>query len=700
MAMSPAVVLAVLAAALMILQQVLAKAARDTLFLSTFAATALPSAMIAAALVSLPAVLGGASLMARFGPRRFLPPFLVVNGVAFVLEWAALPVAPQAIAVLTYVHVASFGGLSISGFWSVVNERFDPHAARRAFGVIALGSAVGGLLGGILAERMTAWLGVRAMLLALGPTNVLGALAIAGVGAPLAQPPSPETRRSGLATLARSPYLQALAFLVVVVAIGGATLDYSFKSAAAAQYPEPARLGRLFALYYTAVSVVTVLLQGTLARYTLDRLGLGNTLAVLPAALLVGGTLSLSLGGVWSIVILRGAAAALANSFFRSGYEPLYTPLPNQAKRATKAIIDVAADRMGDAIGSGAILLLLALAPFHTSTGALIIAMAASAVTLWLVIRLQSAYVAELGTSLRTGMISLSPREIADATTRLTLSQTQGALDRQAILREVEALRRGIAATPPMAKGAAELGSGDEERIRRALAAGPLDRRLVSLVVPLLDYDDLADSVAELLSEIAPAIVGQLSDALLDPTLSEKARRRIPALLAKASHPRAVRALCEGLVDPNFDLKERCARALLALRRGAPALGPRESIILPVVLRELEQARSPNVVSRGEHGDQPPPAIGVRPDDRLLRFIFTLLALVLDTEAFELALRALDGTDEKLRGTALEYLENVIPGEVRSLLWPHLRDHRPEPTRPKRSSDELTEELKRSLSGA
>jgi hypothetical protein len=37
-----------------------------------------------------------------------------------------------------------------------------------------------------------------------------------------------------------------------------------------------------------------------------------------------------------------------------------------------------------------------------------------------------------------------------------------------------------------------------------------------------------------------------------------------------------------------------------------------------------------------------------------------------------LALRALSGDDEKLRGTALEYLEQVLPTDVKSPLFPFL----------------------------
>ena len=45
--------------------------------------------------------------------------------------------------------------------------------------------------------------------------------------------------------------------------------------------------------------------------------------------------------------------------------------------------------------------------------------------------------------------------------------------------------------------------------------------------------------------------------------------------------------------------------------------------------------------------------------------MFQLLSLVLEREPLRIAERAVRGTDASLKGTALEYLENVLPRELR-----------------------------------
>ena len=53
-----------------------------------------------------------------------------------------------------------------------------------------------------------------------------------------------------------------------------------------------------------------------------------------------------------------------------------------------------------------------------------------------------------------------------------------------------------------------------------------------------------------------------------------------------------------------------------------------------------------------------------------LAHVFTLLSLVLPTAPLQIAYRGLHTDDPGLRGTALEYLEGVLPATLRQSLWP------------------------------
>jgi hypothetical protein len=78
-----------------------------------------------------------------------------------------------------------------------------------------------------------------------------------------------------------------------------------------------------------------------------------------------------------------------------------------------------------------------------------------------------------------------------------------------------------------------------------------------------------------------------------------------------------------------------------------------------------------------------------------LAHVFTLLALVLPTQPLRIAFRGLHTDDQGLRGTALEYLECVLPADIRERLWPFLEDRRP-PQKAARPRDEALADLLRS----
>jgi hypothetical protein len=77
-----------------------------------------------------------------------------------------------------------------------------------------------------------------------------------------------------------------------------------------------------------------------------------------------------------------------------------------------------------------------------------------------------------------------------------------------------------------------------------------------------------------------------------------------------------------------------------------------------------------------------------------LGHVFTLLALVLPREPLQIAFRSLQTDDQQLQGTALEYLDGMLPSRIRQRLWPYL-EHRPA-VRTGRPREEVIAELLRS----
>jgi hypothetical protein len=189
-----------------------------------------------------------------------------------------------------------------------------------------------------------------------------------------------------------------------------------------------------------------------------------------------------------------------------------------------------------------------------------------------------------------------------------------------------------------------------------------------------------------------------LLDALLDPRQDVAVRLRIPRVLRVSATQRTADGLLQALADPPFDVRRQCALALARIIEREPSLSVPREAVFAAVLRELEAGPQAWGEAAGEAPIGEQVSASERPEtpvERGLSHVFTLLSLVLERDPLQIASWAVRGGDQGLRGTALEYLENVLPDDVRAALWPHL-GVRVRLPRSARAPRQLHEELMRS----
>jgi hypothetical protein len=690
-----AVAVGAAAAAVMIGFQTAAKATRDALFLSTFPVTALPRMIIVAAVCSVALAAASTRLLTRLGPARVIPVAFGASAVLLIGEWALAAGSRRLVAVLFYLHYAALGAVLISGFWSIINERFDPRTAKRVLGSIAAGGTAGGVVGGVLAAQAADLMPVPTMLPLLAALHLAcGWLALVlgrsgRVGGAVAH-----DGRSGFAILAETPYLRGLLVLVLLTTVAEGLLDYVFKARASTEFAREEDLLRLFAWFHTGVAAAAFAVQAGVARLALQHLGLARTVAALPTVVVVGGAAALALPGLVSAMVARGVEAVTRNGLYRAGYELLYAPLPPHEKRATKVLVDVGAVRLGDVLAGLTVQagLVVLIAP---QTMLLIVAILLALLAGALTYGLQLGY----ATTLERGLLARAGRmddaEAQDLATRTALLHTAGAvgvtLDALEPSHETgtaPSVRSAPSTTspaplPPGLARLADLESRDAGRVRRALNTGPLTRALVPHVVPLLAWDAVARDAIAALRDAAPASVGALADHLLDPDEDFAVRRRLPLVLAAHPSARTVAALLAGLGDQRFEVRYRCGRALSRLMQADPSLTIDADLVRAAVLREVAVDRgvweSQRLLDQVDDEGWSPVADELIRDraSRSVEHVFTMLALVLPRQPLTVAFRGLHTDDAQLRGTALEYLEATLPDDIRRALWPFLEDHRP-----------------------
>ena len=502
---------------------------------------------------------------------------------------------------------------------------------------------------------------------------------------------TPESAWAGVRVLAETPYLRHLALLVLLGTTGAALIDYVFKVQAVAALGTGESLLRFFAIYYAARQPGHVTVQTSMSSVASSGWGSHSQVRLPHSRCLQADSERCSPPGSKARFSRAARNRCSAARCSAAAYEVFYTPIPPAEKRAAKSIIDVGFDRIGDAIGGGAIRFILVLAPaaaaFVTIIASTLVCSAAAA---FVASRLSKGYIHTLERNLRGRAVEMDLSDVGDLTTRTAMLNTvwrprgaAGSLKVEPLPVASDKSTKTASGLDPEVQDVIRLRSRDRERVRGVLRREEaLDAALIPHLIALLAWDPVADDAIAALRKIAPRHVGALADALLDPYEDFAVRRRIPRVMAVCRSQRAVDSLLLGLDDIRFEVRFQCGRSLAAIVSKEPNLQVDAARIFEVVQKEVAVGRP---VWEGRHLldglDDNEARSGV---DEFIRsrasqslaHVFTILSLVLPAEPLQIALRGLHADDPNLRGTALEYLESVLPPAVREPLWPFLEDSR------------------------
>jgi hypothetical protein len=708
--------LATVSALIVVAAFVASKAARDAILLSHFSVKTLPIFIAISALVSLPIILVAGRLMTRHGPARLMPAVNLFSALLAVGEWLLLQHFPRPIAVVVFFHFATSGAVLASGFWSIVNERFDVQSAKRHIGRIGMGATFGGILGGVIAERTAVHLSPDKILLVLAAMQLACAVMLHLFGRTAKREPV-VTKEAGtwtaLREVTKSRLLRNVGGVVLLAAIAAGILDYVFKADIVGGGSKDGLL-RSLAIFYTVSNVITAVIQIVVCGPLIARLGVPRGVATLPITITVFGMAALAIPVPLAAAIARGAELVTRNSVFRAGYELLYAPLPEDRKRPTKVVLDVGADRIGDLLGAqlvGSIVYLMV----EPRAALLLATVIIGTLAVLLAIRLPRSYTEALEDSLLARASTPAPDgklAVAEPEPWITLNglpslgQAGDFAPLSLKIRDRSARRKARRArpaepAPPQRTAPAvrspdswleaviDLRSQDPERVKRALAAG-LSPELAAHAIELVGRDDVAREALGALGAVAKRCTGLLVDALLDPARDVTVRRRLPGVLLEGEPTLAAWGLWRALLDPSFDIRYRSG-AVLARLAAAGQLGPIAADDVFGIVRHELVADHNGLGSRRLLDDLVVMAEQRAEDDPVLQrvgtgleHVFTLLGLALPAEPLRIALHAVQTDDAELRGTALEYLESILPADVRAQLWP-LLEGEPAPPPPETS---------------
>ncbi|NNK47540.1 MAG: hypothetical protein HKP01_01560 [Gemmatimonadetes bacterium] len=710
-------VLSVLGAFFIMGFAVMAGALREAFYLAYFGSDTLPYILYAGLVVGLPAVAVFSRLMVSRVPRMVMRSVVAVScaGLLVVYVLVLLPGPPldsRLASVVFYLWTVVAALLLTSGFWIIVSDVFAVREAKRLFGLISAGGAAGTLVTGVslsmlltrfqpvhLVPLLIAFLGLAQLTLELMPRDRLrrGRSEAAR---------DTRGRLESLRTLTSNRHLRLIAGIVLLASAASYIVSWqlldAIQTTAAA---EVARAGLVGEASVDALSTRIASFMGAFRGWTgglafiiqvfvagriLSGAGVAWSLALLPLALLFGSAGMLIFPGLVMATLVRGADNTLGKSVHRTVAELLWIPVAPALRRRAKAFIDSMVDSAGD--GLGALVVLLWVSLFHFPTHLLSVFVIGAAIAM---LALSRAMGRQYFVTLRQRLErSGNDAEVLEEVGLNRVDRLGATLTRLDITRVLETagLRLDLpepdAATPPgrpmpdrRALTPSEmLRSGDPSHLGRALESPEAwTEEDLPYAVPLLARDAWLGPVVRALAEYGVKGVPYLRVILTDESADFVLRRRIPGVLARIEHPDADRALIDALGAGRFEVRYRVALGLYRRRLHsiAESGGAWENEVWAAIREQLNRERAVWELARlldAEADDGfVERRVGLR-GELSLEHTFRLLSLVLDRDTMRAAYHGIILNDPELKSFALEYLEQVLPSDVRNRLWPVIGD--------------------------
>jgi AAA family ATP:ADP antiporter len=290
-----------------------------------------------------------------------------------------------------FIWISIFNLFVVSVFWALIVDTFNSEQGKRLFGFIAAGATIGAITGSSITASFakhvpTPLLLVGAIVLlevAVFSVRHLSRLSEALNARPqeAASQPVGGNVLAGITHPFRSAYLANVSLFILLFAITATFLYFQQASLVRDNFHDRAAQTTFFAQIDLAVNVITLVVQLFFTGRIVGILGVGVTLAILPALTLLGFGALAALPAVSTLVVFQVLRRSSDYAIARPTREVLYTVVPREDRYKAKSFIDTVVYRGGDQIGAWTYALIAMTGFGSTLMAAIAIGLAA----LWLI---------------------------------------------------------------------------------------------------------------------------------------------------------------------------------------------------------------------------------------------------------------------------------------------------------------------------
>ena len=324
--------------ALIVFCLLLGRTVRDAVFLSRSGIESLPLMYVGVGIVATLATIVYTKLIANKSPSQIAPLVQFFFAGTFAMFAIASSGGGAWLYAGLYLWVEVLTAITAIQFWNIANGQFDPRQAKRLYGFIAAGQALGNILCGVVATGAGRWIQVEELIwLVAAGCAIVGLMYRNSVPNEKTTKPAVSKRQQAARSeseFAFRKYVLLIVGLVAVTYLTTSWVDFQFKVIAKRSMDE-AELTRFFGQFYGAVGALSFVVQLFLLRHVTAKLGLFGAIALMPLFFV-------TLGSILPFAPLLAVATALKfseNGLRYAIYDPLlntvFLPLPARQVHTT-----------------------------------------------------------------------------------------------------------------------------------------------------------------------------------------------------------------------------------------------------------------------------------------------------------------------------------------------------------------------------
>ena len=263
-----------------------------------------------------------------------------------------------------FIWISIFNLFVVSVFWALIVDTFNSAQGKRLFGFIAAGATIGAITGSSITATFARHVPTPVLLfgaiilleVAVFSVRHLSRLSEALNARPHESPGSPVGGNvfAGITHPFRSAYLANVSLFILLFAITATFLYFQQASLVRDNFHDRGAQTAFFAQIDLAVNVITLVVQLFFTGRIVGILGVGLTLAILPALTLLGFGALAVLPAVSTLVVFQVLRRSSDYAIARPTREVLYTVVPREDRYKAKNFIDTVVYRGGDQVGAWA----------------------------------------------------------------------------------------------------------------------------------------------------------------------------------------------------------------------------------------------------------------------------------------------------------------------------------------------------------